>query len=52
MDYNVVRGTGYVPAYSATTLRSRCCELSGVQIDRQIVLTRKMRQYIKMLKKY
>lgn len=51
MDYNVVRGTGYVPAYSATLLRSRCCEVSGVQIDTQIVLNRKMRQYIKMLKK-
>lgn len=51
MDYNVVRGTGYVPAYSATILRSRCCEVSGVHIDTQIVLNRKMRQYIKMLKK-
>lgn len=51
MDYNVVRGTGYVPAYSATTLRSKCCEISGVQIDTQIVLNRKMRQYIKMLNK-
>lgn len=51
MDYNIVRGTGYVPAYSATSLRSRCCEVSGVKIDTQIVLNRKMRQYIKMLKK-
>ena len=51
MDYNVVRGTGYVPAYSATKLRSRCCEVSNVQIDTQIVVSRKMRQYIKMLKK-
>ena len=51
MDYNVVRGTGYVPAYSATNLRSRCCEISKVQIDTQIVVNRKMRQYIKMLKK-
>lgn len=51
MDYNVVRGTGYVPAYSATRLRSRCCEVSNVQIDTQIVVNRKMRQYIKMLKK-
>ena len=51
MDYNVVRGTGYVPAYSATILRSRCCEVSGVHIDTQIVLNRKMRQYIKMLNK-
>ena len=51
MDYNIVRGTGYVPAYSATALRSRSCEVSGVQIDTQIVLNRKMRQYVKMLKK-
>lgn len=51
MDYNVVRGTGYVPAYSATQLRSRCCDVANVQIDKQIVLNRKMRQYIKMLKK-
>lgn len=51
MDYNVVRGTGYVPAYSATQLRTRCCEVAKVQIDKQIVLNRKMRQYIKMLKK-
>lgn len=51
MDYNVVRGTGYVPAYSATPLRSRCCEVSGVHIDTQIVLNRRMRQYIKMLNK-
>ena len=51
MDYNVVRGTGYVPAYSATELRSRCCEVSNVHIDTQIVVNRKMRQYIKMLKK-
>lgn len=51
MDYNIVRGTGYVPAYSATQLRSRCCEVSEVHIDTQIVLNRKMRQYIKMLNK-
>lgn len=51
MDYNVVRGTGYVPAYTSTSLRSRCCEVSNVHIDTQIVLNRKMRQYIKMLKK-
>ena len=51
MDYNVVRGSGYVPAYSATPLRSRCCEVSGVHIDTQMVLNRKMRQYVKMLKK-
>lgn len=51
MDYNVVRGTGYVPAYSATKLRLRCCEVSNVNIDTQIVVNRKMRQYIKMLKK-
>ena len=51
MDYNIVRGTGYVPAYSATKLRSRCCEISKVQINTQIVVNRKMRQYIKMLKK-
>ena len=51
MDYNIVRGTGYVPAYSATALISRSCKVSGVQIDTQIVLNRKMRQYIKMLKK-
>ncbi|MBD5358214.1 MAG: IS1634 family transposase [Bacteroides sp.] len=51
MDYNVVRGTGYVPAYTATHLRSRCCEVAKLPIDRQIVLARKMRQYLKMLKK-
>ena len=51
MDYNVVRGTGYVPAYSATILRSRCCEVSNIHIDTQIVVNRKMRQYIKMLTK-
>ncbi len=51
MDYNVVRGTGYVPAYSATTLRSRCCETANLPIDRQIVLNRKMRQYLKVLNK-
>lgn len=50
MDYNVVRGTGYIPAYSATELRSKCCQISNVQIDKQIVLNRKMRQYVKMLK--
>lgn len=50
MDYNVVRGAGYIPAYSATRLRSICCEVANLPIDRQIVLTRKMRQYIKMLK--
>lgn len=47
MDYNVVRGTGYVPAYNATKLRARCCEVANVPIDRQIVVTRKMRQYLK-----
>ena len=51
MDYNVVRGTGYVPAYSATNLRSRCCDVSKIQIDTEIVVNRKMRQYIRMLKK-
>lgn len=51
MDYNVVRGTGYVPAYSATMLRSRCCEIANLPIDRQIVLNRKMRQYLKVLNK-
>lgn len=51
MKYNVVRGTGFVPAYSATALRSRCCETANLPIDRQIVLNRKMRQYIKMLNK-
>lgn len=51
MKYNVVRGTGYVPAYSATALRSRCCETANLPIDRQIVLNRKMRQYLKMLNK-
>ncbi len=51
MKYNVVRGTGYVPAYSATALRSRCCETANLPIDRQIVLNRKMRQYVKMLNK-
>ena len=51
MDYNIVRGTGYVPAYSASALRSRSCEVSGVHIDTQIVLNRKMRQLIKILKK-
>lgn len=51
MDYNMVRGTGYVPAYSATTLRSRCCETANLPIDRQIVLNRKMRQYLKVLNK-
>lgn len=50
MDYSVIRGTGYVPAYSATPLRSRCCQVANLPIDRQIVLTRKMRQYLKMLK--
>ena len=48
MDYNVVRGTGYVPAYSATILRTRCCEVSNIHIDTQIVVNRKMRHYIKM----
>lgn len=51
MDYNVVRGTGYVPAYSATALRARCCETANLPIDRQIVLNRKMRQYLKVLNK-
>ena len=51
MKYNVVRGTGYVPAYSATALRSRCCETANLPIDRQIVLNREMRQYVKMLNK-
>lgn len=51
MDYNIVRGTGYVPAFSANALRSRCCHVSGIQIDTQIVLNRKMHQYIRMLKK-
>lgn len=51
MDYSVVRGTGYVPAYSATQLRTRCCETANVQLDREIILNRKMRQYIRMLKK-
>lgn len=51
MDYNVVRGSGYVPAYSATPLRSRCCEVAGLPIDRQIVVMRKMRQLLKMLNK-
>lgn len=51
MDYNMVRGTGYVPAYSATVLRSRCCETANLPIDRQIVLNRKMRQYLKALNK-
>lgn len=51
MDYNAVRGTGYVPAYSATALRSRCCETANLPIDRQIVLNRKMRQYLKVLNK-
>lgn len=51
MDYNVVRGTGYVPAYSATALRSKCCDTANLQIDRQIVLNRKMRQHLKMLNK-
>lgn len=51
MDYNVINGTGYVPAYSATTLRSRCCKTANLPIDRQIVLNRKMRQYLKTLNK-
>ena len=51
MDYNVVRGTGYTPAYNATQLRSRCCEVANLPIDRQIILSKKMRQYLKMLKK-
>ncbi len=51
MDYKVIRGSGYEPAYTATQLRSRCCEIANVQIDREIVLSRKMRQIIKMLKK-
>lgn len=51
MNYNTVRGIGYVPAYSATTLRSRCCQMANLPIDRQIVLNRKMRQYIKVLNK-
>lgn len=51
MDYNVIRGTGYVPAYSATALRSRCCETANLPIDRQIVLNRKMRQHLKALNK-
>lgn len=51
MDYNVVRGTGYVPAYTATTLRTRCCETANLPINREIVLNRKMRQYLKVLNK-
>lgn len=51
MDYNVIKGTGYVPAYSATALRSRCCKTANLPIDRQIVLNRKMRQYLKTLNK-
>lgn len=50
MNYNVVRGTGYVPAYSATNLRSRCCEITNLPIDRQIVTIRKMRQYLRSVK--
>lgn len=50
MDYTIVRGTGYVPAYNATRLRERCCEIANVPIDRQIVLAKKMRQYLKVLK--
>lgn len=51
MDYNVVRGTGYTPAYTVTRLRSRCCDIANLPIDREIVVARKMRQYLKMLKK-
>lgn len=50
MDYNVVTGTGYIPAYSASTLNARCCEVANLPINRQIILARKMRQYLKMLK--
>lgn len=51
MSYNVVRGTGYVPDYNPTTLHSRCCEKADLPIDREIVTTKQMRQYLKTLKK-
>ncbi len=40
----------YVPAYTATRLRARCCVVANVPIDRQIVLARKMRLYLNALK--
>lgn len=50
MNYHVIPGTGYVPAYNATTLRTRCCEITNVHINKQIVINRKMRQLLKTLK--
>lgn len=50
MDYNLARGVGYVPAYSATLLRLKCCEVAQIPIDRQIVMTRKMNKIIKSLR--
>lgn len=51
MDYHIDRGNGYVPIYSATTLKTKCCEVANVPIDTELVLNREMRRYIKMLKK-
>ena len=50
MDYNLARGVGYVPAYSATLLRLKCCEVAQIPIDRQILMTRKMNKIIKLLR--
>lgn len=47
MDYLQCRGQGYIPAYSATTLRTRCCEIAQVPINKEILPTRKMRTYLK-----
>lgn len=51
MDYHIVRGSGYTPTYTASTLKTKCCEVANVPIDTEVVLNRKMRRYIKMLKK-
>lgn len=47
MDYLHVRGTGYVPAYSATQLRNHCCRIANVPINKEIVPIRKMKGYAK-----
>lgn len=47
MDFLHIRGTGYIPAYTATTLRAKCCETANVLINKEIVTSRKMKTYIK-----
>lgn len=47
MDYLHVRGAGYIPAYSATPLRNKCCQMTNVLINKEIIPTRKMKQYTK-----